>query len=190
LVKPPWTSADKASVTTTISPPVRIVAGFGVIVAAALGLWLYTLGRSADPETTSPPPAHVAQRTPAKPAQPPERKQAARPRRQVQIAPTGFPSAVDRAFRRHRVVVVAVFMPGAHVDALVRGEARAGAIASGAGFVDVSAANNAVASQLIAKTGVLPDPAVVVVKRPGVVVATLGVTDRETVVQAVAQAKG
>jgi hypothetical protein len=188
LVKPLTTGADKASVTTTISPPVRVVAGLGVVVAAALGLWLYMLGRSADAETASPPPAHVAERTPAKPAQRPEPKQAA-PRRQVQLAPTGFPSAVDRAFRKHHVVVVAVFLPGAHVDALVRREARAGAIASGVGFVDVSAANNAVASQLLSKTGVLPDPAVVVVKRPGVVVATLGVADRETVVQAVAQAK-
>ena len=43
---------------------------------------------------------------------------------------------------------------------------------------------------LVAKTGVLPDPAVVVVRRPGVVTATLGVSDRETVEQAVAEAKG
>ena len=41
----------------------------------------------------------------------------------------------------------------------------------------------------MAKTGVLPDPAVLVIRRPGVVEATLGVTDRETVAQAVAQAR-
>jgi hypothetical protein len=89
----------------------------------------------------------------------------------------------------HRVVVLLVYMPGSGVDALVRKEARAGAIASRAGYVPVSALNNAVAGQVVAKTGVLPDPAVVVIRRPGVVVATLGVTDRETVAHAVAQAK-
>jgi hypothetical protein len=87
------------------------------------------------------------------------------------------------------VVVLVVYMPGSGVDALVRKEARAGAIASGAGYVPVSALNNLVAGQVVAKTGVLPDPAVLVVKRPGIVAATLGVTDRETVAHAVAQAK-
>jgi hypothetical protein len=103
--------------------------------------------------------------------------------------PSGFPTAVDRAFRTHRVVVLVVYMPGASVDAVVRKEARAGAAATGAGFVQVSALNNALATEVLAKTGVLPEPAVLVLRRPGVVVATLGVTDRQTVVQAVAQAK-
>jgi hypothetical protein len=103
--------------------------------------------------------------------------------------PSGFPTAVDRAFRTHRVVVLVVYIPGASVDAVVRKEARAGAAATGAGFVQVSALNNALATEVLAKTGVLPEPAVLVLRRPGVVVATLGVTDRETVVQAVTQAK-
>jgi hypothetical protein len=103
--------------------------------------------------------------------------------------PSGFPTAVDRAFRTHRVVVLVVYMPGASVDAVVRREARMGAAATGAGFVQVSALNNALATEVLANTGVLPEPAVLVLRRPGVVVATLGVTDRQTVVQAVRQAK-
>jgi hypothetical protein len=103
--------------------------------------------------------------------------------------PSGFPSAVDRAFRTHRVVVLVVYIPGASVDAVVRKEARAGAAATGAGYVQVSALNNALATEVLAKTGVLPEPAVLVLRRPGVVIATLGVTDRQTVVQAVTQAK-
>jgi len=103
--------------------------------------------------------------------------------------PSGFPTAVDRAFRTHRVVVLVVYIPGASVDAVVRREARAGAAATGAGFVQVSALNNALATEVLAKTGVLPEPAVLVLRRPGVVVTTLGVTDRQTVVQAVTQAK-
>jgi hypothetical protein len=174
-----------------MSPSPRVFAGLGVIVVAGVGLWLFMLGRSAENETTATPPMHVTQRGHAEATPNAEQKPTTHPSpRRVQRAPSGFPSSVDRAFRNHRVVVVAVYIPGSRVDALVRKEARAGAIAARAGFVDVSASNNAVAGQLLAKTGMLPDPAVVVVKRPGVVVATLGVTDRVTVVQAVAQARG
>jgi hypothetical protein len=182
--------ADNADVTMTISPPIRVFAALGAVVAVALGAWLFLLGRSAEGETAAPPPAHVTQRTPATPTARPGRKPEtnSKPRR-VRIVRSGFPSAVDRSFRSHRVVVIALYMPGSRVDAVVRREARAGAIASRVGFVDVSASNNLVAGQLLAKTGVLPDPAVVVVRRPGTVVATLGVADRETVEQAVAQAK-
>ena len=80
-------------------------------------------------------------------------------------------------------------MPGAAVDRIVRREARAGAAASRAGFVAISATNERAVSGLIAKTGVLPAPAVVVVKRPGVVETTFSVTDAGTIAQAVAQAR-
>jgi hypothetical protein len=174
----------------TITPPVRFVAILGIIVAAALGLAFFILGRSAPTASFEAPPAHVAQRTTSPRATQSPTKQKATPRRaRFRTPASGFPRAVDRAFRMHRVVVLLVYMPGSGVDALVRKEARAGAIASRAGYVPVSALNNAVAGQVVAKTGVLPDPAVVVIRRPGVVVATLGVTDRETVAHAVAQAK-
>ena len=58
-----------------------------------------------------------------------------------------------------------------------------------AGFVAVSALSERLVRPLVAKTGVLPDPAVLVLRRPGVVTASLGVTDRQTVAQAVAQAR-
>jgi hypothetical protein len=80
-------------------------------------------------------------------------------------------------------------VPGARVDRDVRAAARAGASASGAGYVAISALSERLVRPLVAKTGVLPDPAVVIVKRPDVVTTTLSVTDRETVAQAVAQAK-
>jgi hypothetical protein len=41
----------------------------------------------------------------------------------------------------------------------------------------------------VGKTGVLPDPAVLVVRRPGVVAAKLSVSDRLTISQTVAQAR-
>ena len=96
---------------------------------------------------------------------------------------------VHQALRRNRVVVVVVYMPQASVDAVVRREARAAAIATGAGYVALRATSERLVRPLVAKTGVLPDPAVLVLRRPDVVVATLGVTDRETVAQVVAQAR-
>jgi hypothetical protein len=55
--------------------------------------------------------------------------------------------------------------------------------------VPLSAANERAVSALVAKTGMLPDPAVLVVKRPGVAVATFSVTDAGTIAQAVAEAR-
>lgn len=82
-----------------------------------------------------------------------------------------------------------VYMPGGSVDAVVSAEARAAARASGAGFVRMSAVSERLVQPLVAKTGVLPSPAVVVVRRPDVVATTLSVTDRQTIAQAVAQAR-
>ena len=80
---------------------------------------------------------------------------------------SGFPARVDHALRYSRVVVVSVSIPGAAVDAVVRKEARSAAKATHAAFVRLSALNEHAVSALVAKTGVLPDPAVVVVRRPG-----------------------
>ena len=87
------------------------------------------------------------------------------------------------------MVVVVVYMPRGAVDAVVRAEARAGARMSGTGFVQMSALSERLVQPLVAKTGVLPSPAVIVVKRPGVVTATLSVTDRQTIAQAATQAR-
>jgi hypothetical protein len=180
-------------VSVTISPPIRVFAVLGIIAAAGLGLFLFMLGRSADTDASMAPvtpPSATASHTRQSPETPARPTHRSKPQpTHFQTPASGFPKAVDRAFRKHRVVVLVVYMPGSSVDAVVRKEARAGAIASRAGYVPVSALNGVAAGRLVAKTGVLPDPAVVVVRRPGVVAATLGVTDRETVEQAVAQAK-
>jgi hypothetical protein len=184
-------TADNPLVTMTISPPIRVFAAVGVIAAMGLALFLFVLGRAGDTgrETAS----TVAPKTPPATAETPARQTPVKPQQptatRFQTPRSGFPSAVDRAFRKHRVVVLVVFMPGSPVDALVRAEARAAAIATRAGYVRINALNERLAGQLLAKTGVLPDPAVLVLRRPGLVTATLGVTDRTTVVQAVAEAK-
>jgi hypothetical protein len=182
-------------VSVTLSPPIRIFAFAGVLVAVGLVAFFFVMGQStSEPDlssapavtrpTTKPEPTTAA---PAKPAAP--RTAPARRPRATTLPPSGLPLPVHRALRRNKVVVVAVYMPGASVDSFVRAEARAGARAGRAGFVPLSALSERLVQPLVAKTGVLPDPAVVVLKRPGVVAATLGVTDSETVAQAVAQAR-
>lgn len=170
----------------TLTPPVRVFAFAAVLIAIGLAVFLFLLRPTGDDTTTAL----------SKPAAPPSQTKhpatpvpRATPSRPAVVPASGFPLPIDRALRKHSVVVVVVYMPGAGVDAVVRREAKAGAEAARAGYVAVSALSERLVRPLVAKTGVLPDPAVVVIERPGVVGATLSVTDRETVAQAVAQAR-
>jgi hypothetical protein len=175
-------------VSVTLSPPIRIFAFAGVLVALGLAAFFFVVGRTAaETATDEPLVAREATTTPSMPRTPATRP--ARTPRTTQLPPSGFPLPVHRSLRRNGVVVVVVYMPGASVDAVVRAEAKAGARQARAGLVQLSALSERLVEPLVAKTGVLPNPAVVVVKRPGVVVASLGVTDRQTVAQAVVQAR-
>jgi hypothetical protein len=175
-------------VSLTFSPPTRLTAVVGALVLTGLAAVVFLLGRGAlagdgTAATTSTPVVH-APRTSHKPA-----GAKAPVTKAKQRVASGFPPRIDHALRYSRVVVVSVAMPGAAVDAVVRKEAREAARVTHAAFVPVSALNERAVSGLMAKTGVLPDPAVVVVKRPGVVVATFSVTDAGTIAQAVAGAR-
>ena len=176
-------------VSMTLSPPIRVFALIGALLATGMVAFVFVVGRDASqgalpaPATSAKTPAAqttTAPKVPPKPA-------VAKP--QATTTKSGFPVPVDRALRRHGVVVIVVYLPRAAVDALVRTEARAAAITSRAGYVAISALNARLVGSLVARTGFLPDPAVVIVKRPGVVTSRLSVTDRETIAQAVAQAR-
>ncbi len=104
------------------------------------------------------------------------------------IAPTGFPLAVDAALRRHAVLVVSLVVPGARVDALSAAEAQAGAKLSGAGYLALNVLNEDVARKLLSKLDV-KEPRVLVLNRSGeVTLALAGFADREMVAQAAANA--
>jgi hypothetical protein len=175
------------SVSLTISPPTRVVALVGALVLTGLAAVVLLVGRGAladDPASTSSRPL-ASTRSASTPSG--TKAKVVRPK-PVRV-PSGFPPRIDHALQYSRVVVVSVAMPGAPVDAIVRREARAAAKAGHAGFVAVSALNERAVAGLVAKAGVLPDPAVVIVRRPGVVAATFSVTDAATIQQAVAQAR-
>lgn len=172
----------------TLSPPVRVATLVAALVLTGLGAFVFLLGGPPAESAPTAPVAKPATRTPTPTAAKPQKAAAVSKPRLPAVAP-GFPNVVERALRKHRVVVVTVYVPGAAVDAVVRREARAGAEMSRAGFAAISASSSNALQKLVAKTGVLPAPAVVIIRRPGAVKTTLSVVDRETVAAAVAQAK-
>jgi hypothetical protein len=101
----------------------------------------------------------------------------------------GLPAKLERALRAHELVVVSLFDPKAHVDEISLAEASAAADVSHVGFVALNVLDQRQAGPLMRELGVLPDPAVLVYRRPGEVVARFdGFADRDTVAQAVANA--
>lgn len=178
------------TVSVTLSPPVRVLALVGAIVVTGLAVFVFVVARGGtgnDAGTVAPAARKAAPS--AKPATVRAATPAAKPKAPARSVRSGYPAPIDHALRYSRVVVVVVYLPHARVDAVVRREARAAATSSRAGFVALNALNERLVGGLVSKTGVLPAPAVVVVRRPGIVSATFGVTDRETVEQAVALAR-
>jgi hypothetical protein len=182
-----------------ISPPVRIFAVVIVLVGVAGMLAMRTMGASADEsaplplpvKTPATPAKSTAQPSKATAAPKPATPTAAKPKPAVNpvVQPSGFPAVVDRALRRHAVVVLALVVPGARVDELAAAEAEAGAKLGGAGFLALNVLNEGVARSLLAKLDAVQDPSLLVVTRSGdVAVELAGFVDRETVAQAAANA--
>jgi len=173
-----------------ISQPVRIFAILIVLAGAAGMLAMRTMAPS--PESAPIPlPVKRTAAAPTKTVAPAKGAKVSVPKPAVNpvIRPSGFPAVVDKALREHAVVVVSLVIPGARVDQLAAAEAEAGAKLSGAGFVALNVANEAVARSVLAKLTTEQDPSVFVVKRSGEVAAALGgFADRETVAQAAAGA--
>jgi hypothetical protein len=183
-------------VTLTISPQMRVVAALGGFAALGLAAFMLTLGRpSGASEASVAPikPLHPVRKpgTQAKPQAKPKvtpakpKKAAPKP---VVLLP-GLAPEVAAALRRHEVVVVSLFDPHARVDQISLAEASAGAKTAHAGFVPLDVLRQGQGGPLVRQLGVLPDPAVLVYRRPGDLVARFdGFADRDTVAQAVANA--
>jgi hypothetical protein len=170
----------------TLAPPTRLAALVGVLVLTGLGAVMLFVGRGVvggGATSSSAPPVPLVK--PATPVTPAPRTHAPKPVR----VPSGFPARVDHALRYGRVVVVSVSVPGSAVDRIVKREAALGAKSAHVPFVAYSAANERAMNALLAKTGVLPSPAILVVKRPGVVTSTFSAADAATISQAATQAR-
>jgi hypothetical protein len=102
----------------------------------------------------------------------------------------GLPVVLNQALALHEIVVVSLYDPQSTVDAASLGEAMAGAKLAGAGFVPLNVLSQAQTVSLAKKLGVLPDPTLLVFRRPDTLVIRIdGFADRDTVAQAAANSR-
>ena len=170
--------------TTTLSPPIRLLAIVGVLAAAGLGILLFAHNRSAS-SSSSPAVPSVDTSNPAThpTTSPITSKQAVKPK--IVLLP-GLPSSIAHALRSSKVVVVVLYAHGATGDMTAVEQARAGAKSAHAGFAALNVVDEKTARALgkFAGTTTAP-PAVFVVKRPGKIVNQFpGHADSEIVAQA------
>jgi hypothetical protein len=155
----------------TLSTPVKVVALAGLVcILGALGLLALAARRHTAASTPLPLPV-VHRATP----------QPAHPRVALDRA---LPAPLYRALERSRKVVAVLVSPGVAADRATLAGAAAGAREAGLPLVRVDVSQNAVAEKLATWLPGVGDPAVVVVRRPGVAVATLrGWSDAPMVAQ-------
>ena len=94
-------------------------------------------------------------------------------------------TALEKALKKHPVVVVVLYTPDASVDSLAALEARAGARAVRAGFLAVDVTDESAVAEFAQLFDVRDAPALLVVERgPTIVTQIAGYADRDTVAQA------
>jgi thiol:disulfide interchange protein len=164
----------------------RLVGILVMVVVAAAGYLVVTKHKSTTPTTASSTPAVT---TPAHTTPTPS-KAHAHPATPVKLNTRGLPVKVVLALRKHPVVVVSLYKPGAELDALAAAEAQAGSAEAGAGFVALDVNHQRPGTAILRKLGVVDTPAVLVVKRRGGVYSQFpGFVDRDVVAQAITDAR-
>lgn len=114
----------------------------------------------------------------------------AAPPAQVEPAAPLKKTRLEKALAKHDVVVVVLYSPDAAVDSLATREARAGALAVGAGFVAVDASNEDAVADFATSFDLRRAPVLLVFKRgPEMVTRIDGYADRDTVAQAAGTAQ-
>jgi hypothetical protein len=155
-----------------------VLVGVAVMALAALfvarPLLLEDSGSDAAPASVTPATSTATPSTPTS-------KPATRPAPTLVLLP-GLPDRVAARLRHSRVVVVSVYAGTDAGDRSAVGEARRGARQSGAGFTSLNVLDESVARQVQPFIGTASAPVVLVVKRPGKVVARFNGRVDETVV--------
>jgi hypothetical protein len=163
----------------------RLVLVLGLVVVAAAG-YVVTQHKSASPTTAGSKPAVT---TPALTTPAPSKAHVHAVAPQVKLDTHGLPVKVALALQKHSVVVVSLSQPGADVDQLAAAEAKVGAAAGHAGYVNLNVDHQRPGTAVLRKFGVLTTPDVLVVKRVGVYSVFPGFVDHSVVEQAVADAR-
>jgi hypothetical protein len=154
-----------------------LLVGVAVLALAALfvarPILLDDSGSDAAPATITP---TTSSQTPATPAATPK------PATTKVVLLPGLPDKLAGRLRHSNVVVVSVYAGTDAGDRTAVGEARRGAKASGAGFAALNVLDEKIARQVQPFIGTASAPVVLVVKRPGKVVARFNGRVDETVV--------
>jgi len=174
-------------VTTTISPPIRILALVGVLAAVALGLLMFAHSRSGSSSGSSATPAPSTSGSSSKPATTPATTPAVKPAPKPSVVLLPYlPAPVAHSLEYSKVVVVAVFSRDVSADQATVAQARDAAKAAHAGFAAVNVLDDRSALRIskLAGTSVAP-PVILLVKRPGKVVNQFASTvDSDVIAQA------
>jgi hypothetical protein len=188
----------------TVSRPVRIFALVALLVTVAgAGMLLVTGKQAPKPPVTvvsrsaaAAAKAHAPKVHPAAvPAPPTPTAAKAKPKPAVVVhkpkptlAANGLPMPLALALQQHRIVVVSFVDPQSRTDSISYAEARAGARDASVGFLLVSVLNDAVAgpwTALLPGGQLLPEPGVLIYRRPNVLIQRIdGFADRTAVAQA------
>jgi hypothetical protein len=176
-------------VTTTLSPPIRILGIVGILAAAAIGLLLFMHTRSSHTSSAAPVidgTLHSSTNAPTvhhpvvRPALHP-----ATPAKPKFILLPGLPIPIAHALRYSKVIVVSLYAPGAGGDSAALQQARLGAASAHAGFAAVNVLNERIAKGLDKYVGTVSSPAILIVRRPGTIVNRFsGYADQDLVAQA------
>jgi len=168
----------------------RLVILVVLVVVAAAGFMVVSKHKTATQPSTAQsttPVSTPAQTTPA-PSKAPTHAASPAP---AKLNTHGLPVKVALALRKNPVVVVSLYSPHSGVDRIASAEAQAGANEMGAGFVNLNVNRQRPGTAALRKLGVFNTPAVIVVKRPGLVYSEFkgSFVDRDVVAQAVADAR-
>jgi hypothetical protein len=154
---------------------VALVAAFAALMLVRSGV----IGGSSAETAPVATPTRTSTSTPPRTAQP---KPAVKPKI---VLLAGLPKPVEHALRYSRIVVVSLYTGPARGDRPDVAAARIGARSAGAGFVAMNVINNRAAAMLIPFVGSVSAPTMVVVRRPGKIVARFeGSIDSAIVAQA------
>jgi hypothetical protein len=197
-------------VSTQLSPQIRVFALVGVLLVVLAGGGLFYVHHRSQPATVTVPATHAT--TPASTVSTTatstvgsttttattattattSHHAAAPPVHPVHVDPT-LPAPLRAALEQQRTVVVGFYDPQVRVDRIALVEAAAGAAEAHVGFVRVNVLDDRVAGRLTALLpagDILPDPGILVYRRPGKLVYRFdGYLDRTAIAQAVQVSK-
>lgn len=156
---------------------VALVAAFAVLMVVRVGVF----GGSSDSTSATPVAPSTPSTTPTKSS---AGKPAAATTPKVVLLP-GLPTGVAHALRYSKVAVVSLYVGQAAGDRAAVTEMRKGARSTGAGFVAINVGSDKQAANVASFAGNVSAPTMLVVRRPGRIVASFaGPVESAVVAQA------